>query len=245
MRLTGGELARREELGELLGRLSDDALDTGERRRLITRLVALLPATARAAGGRALLPGRWLADTVADVAPHLPVRDLLTLRTHHGGLSGDALAQSLVRSASRATAAVGAAGGVLAAAQHAAPPTLLAAPLQVAAETLAVVAVEVKLVAELHVVHGRAPVGTRTEVAAAHLTSWITKRALGEAPVPGIGALLGTAARRELRSRVARRAGRNVGTLAPMLLGAVAGAELNRRETQALGERLVADLTGR
>jgi hypothetical protein len=246
VRLTGGELERREELGELLGRLSDDALDKGERRRLIARLIAVLPSTARAAGGRVLRPGSWLAEVVADVAPHLPVRDLATLRDHHGGLSGDALAESLVASAARSTAAVGAAAGVLAAAQHAAPPTLLAAPVQVAAGTLAVVAIELKLVAELHVVHARAPVGTRGEVAAAYLGSWITRSAVDPAaPVPPLGTVLGAAARRQLRGRIARRAARNAGTLAPLLLGAVAGAELNRRETRSLAGRLLEDLRGR
>ena len=246
MRLTGGELERREELGELLGRLSDDALDKGERSRLIGRLVALLPGSARSSGARALLPGRWLADLVADIAPHLPVRDLATLQAHHGGLTGDALAESLVRAASRATAAVGAAAGVLAAAQYAAPPTLLAAPVQVAAGSLAVVAVELKLVAELHVVHGRAPLGTRAEVAAAYVGSWVTRSAVDpSSPVPALGTVVGAAARRQLRSRIARRAGRQVGTLAPMLLGAVAGAELNRRETQALADRLLDDLRRR
>ena len=39
-----------------------------------------------------------------------------------------------------------------------------------------------------------------------------------------------------------RRLGRNLSTLAPFLAGALAGAELNRRETKALGEALLRDL---
>ena len=46
----------------------------------------------------------WIADTVVDVAPHIPVRDLDTLRRHFPGLDGDALAERLVRNAARATA---------------------------------------------------------------------------------------------------------------------------------------------
>jgi hypothetical protein len=241
-----GELARRDEVGEVLGRLCDTEVDDAERRRLLGRLTRLLGRTARAAGARAVVTGGWLTDTVAELAPHLPVRDLATLRTHHDGQTGDVLAEALIRSACRATAGVGAAGGALAALQHAAPPTLLAAPVQVAAETLAVVAVELKLVAELHVVYGRAPEGTRPQVAAAHLSSWVAKKALDRgAALPSMGALLGTAARRQLRSRLLRRAGRNVGTLAPLFAGAVAGAELNRRETRALGDKLRAELSGR
>ena len=54
--------------------------------------------------------------------------------------------------------------------------------------------------------------------------------------------MLGGAARREIRQRLMRRAGRNVTTFAPFLTGAVAGAELNRRETRRLGEEMLADL---
>jgi hypothetical protein len=187
--------------------------------------------------------GRWLTEAVADVAPHVPVRDLLTLRQHHGGRSGDDLAEALITTAARTTAAIGAAGGALAAAEMAAPPTLLAAPVQLAAETIAVVAVELKLVAELHVVYGRAPVGTRGQVATAYLMSWAGKRGIDlSAGNPSLASVLGTAARSQLRSRVLRRLGRNVTTMAPFLAGAIAGAELNRRETRSLGEKLRKDL---
>ena len=52
-----------------------------------------------------------MADVVGDVAPHVPVRDLDTLRRHFDGLDGDELADRLVRNAARATAGIGAAGG--------------------------------------------------------------------------------------------------------------------------------------
>ena len=238
-----GELARRAEVGDVVARLSADDLDPQERGRLLARLTSLLAAAGRSAGGRAAVSGKWLADVVTDYAPHVPVRDLLTLREHHGGRSGDDLADALVGAAARATASIGAAGGALAAVQLAAPPTLLAAPVQLAAETLAVVAIELKLVAELHVVHGRAPVGTRAQVATAYLMSWAGKRGIdiSKGP-PSLAAVLGTAARQQLRSRVLRRLGRNMSTMAPFLAGAVAGAELNRRATRALGDALRADL---
>jgi hypothetical protein len=242
----GGELVPREEVGELVGRLSERDLDASSRARLLARLTGLLAGGVRAAGARAALSGRWLADLVDEVAPHVPVRDLLTLRSHHGGLSGDELAESLVRSATRATAGVGAAGGALAAVQHAAPPTLLAAPLQLTAETLAVVAIELKLVAELHVVYGRAPVGSPAEVAGAYVGAWAAKRGVDHpSGVPALGVVLGAAARQQLRRRLARRLGRNMTTMAPFLAGAVAGAELNRRETRSLGEALMSELRRR
>jgi hypothetical protein len=113
------------------------------------------------------------------------------------------------------------------------------------AATLVVVAVELKLVAELHVVHGRAPVGTRGQVTVAYLTAWAGRRAVpasGAPSRPELAAALTTAIRQQLRQRVVRRLGRNLTALVPFLAGAVAGAELNRRETRGLGEAVLKDL---
>lgn len=245
MRLSG-ELARRDggALSSVVMRLGDDQpLGVRERGRLIVQLGTLLAAGARKAGARAALTGGWLAEVVTDVAPHVPVRDLLTLREHHGGLSGDQLAESLVAAAARSTALVAAAGGALASAELAAPPALLAAPLQLAAETVAVVAIELKLVAELHTVYGRAPVGSRSQLATAYLLSWAGKRGIDPTGQrPGVGGAMSAAALTQLRSRLLRRLGRNATTLTPFLAGAVAGAELNRSATRLLGDKLIKDL---
>jgi hypothetical protein len=56
--------------------------------------------------------------------------------------------------------------------------------------------------------------------------------------------VLGTAARKELADRLARRYGRNLSTLAPLLAGAAVAGYLNQRATLALGKRLRADLAG-
>ena len=241
-----GDLVRREEVGEVVGLLSDGDLDRRERGRLLARLTALLAGGVRTAGARATLTGRYLADLVTEVAPQVPVRDLATLRAHHGGLSGDALADALVRAATVSTAGVGAAGGALAALQHTAPPSLLVAPLQLTAETVAVVAVEIKLVAELHVVYGCAPRGTGPQVAAAYLGAWASRSPVDpDGPGPDLGVVLSAAARQQLRRRVARRLGRNMSTMAPLMAGAIAGAELNRRETRGLGQDLVGGLRAR
>ena len=240
-----GELVRRVEVGELVGRLSDGDLDGPERGRLLARLTALLAGGVRAAGARAAVTGRYLADVVAELAPHLQVRDLPTLRAAHGGLSGDELADALVRGASRATAGVGAAGGALAAVQAAAPPSLLLAPVQLAAETVTVVATELKLVAELHVVYGRAPYAPPPELAAAYLHSWAARTPVAPGTTPDLPTVLSAAATAQLRRRVARRLARNATTMAPFLAGALAGAELNRRETRALGQQLIEALRRR
>lgn len=227
------------QLGEVVGRLTVDELDRVERSRLLVQLSGLLADGARSAGVRAALTGGWLSDVITDIAPHIPVRDLATLSAHHAGRTGAALAGDLVRSASLATAAVGAAGGALAAVQYAAPPSLLLTPVQLAAETLAVVAVELKLVAELHVLHGRAPLASRPQVAALYLQSWAARSPVQPAGSgPGLGLVLSAVTRVQLRRRVSRRLARNLSTLAPFLAGAVAGAELNRRETRRLGDQL-------
>jgi hypothetical protein len=188
-----------------------------------------------------------MADAVIDIVPHLPIRDRPTLHAHHPGLDDDQLAATLVANATRATAAVGAAGGMLSTVEMATPPLLLTAPVQVAAETLAVVAIEIKLIAELHEVYGRAPVGTPSTRGAAYLGAWVRRRGIdpfdeGKSRWSGV---VSGAARRELRQRLLRRAGRNVSTVMPFLAGAVAGAALNQRETKKLSERVLTDLRPR
>jgi hypothetical protein len=188
--------------------------------------------------------GRRMVDVVIEIVPHLPIRDRQTLHAHHPGLADDQLAELLVANATRMTAAIGAAGGMLSTVEMAAPPLLLSAPVQVAAETLAVVAIEIKLIAELHELYGRGPVGTPTTRGAAYLGAWVRRRGIdpfGEGKGRWTGVVSG-AARRELRQRLMRRAGRNVTTVMPFLAGAVAGAALNQRETKKLGERVLGDL---
>ncbi|HWB66459.1 MAG TPA: hypothetical protein VG708_06495 [Mycobacteriales bacterium] len=185
-----------------------------------------------------------LVDRVVDLAPHVPARDLATLRAHHPDLRApDALAHKLVETAARATGAVGAAGGVVSSFELAAPPLLLSAPVQIVAETSAVVAIELKLVAELHEVYGRPAVGTPAVRAAAYLGAWTRRRALDTLnPTSGWGGVLSGAARRQLRQRLVRRAGSNAASIVPFLAGAVAGASLNSRETRRLGQQLIRDL---
>jgi hypothetical protein len=222
-----------EDLPGVVARLADDEpLDRRTRAGLVGRLAVLMAGQSRR-----------LVDVVIEVAPHIPIRDLQTLRAHHRGLSGDALAETLIASATRVTGAIGAAGGLLSTVEMAAPPLLLSAPVQVAAETLAVVAVELKLVAELHEVYGRAPVGTPAVRAAAYLGAWARRRGIDPLTGgPGLTGVISGAARRELRQRLLRRAGRNVTTVVPFLAGAVAGAALNQRETRRLGEQVTKDL---
>jgi hypothetical protein len=217
--------------------------DRATRAGLLQRLVVALAGSARRAGAAAIATGRWLTDLVEDVAPHIPVRDLATLQEHHRGLSGDPLARALIDAAARSTGAVGAAGGVVSSLEFATPPLLLTSPVQVAAETVAVVAIELKLVAELHEVYGRSVPGTRAVRTAAYLGAWTRRRGLDPfSSRPGMTGVISGAARRELRRRLMRRAGENAVTVVPFMAGAVAGASLNARETKRLGDRIVRDL---
>ena len=85
----------------------------------------------------------------------------------------------------------GAAAGVLASIEYAAPPTLLAAPVQLAAETLAVAAVELKLVAELHELAGEPARGSLVDRASTYLMSWTRQRAIDPTqPNSGLAAAL-------------------------------------------------------
>ena len=236
----------RASLGELVARIAGESGDLHERRRQLAALTRALGTAARGAGAGVRNLGQLLADTLADAAPRIPVRDAATLRIHHPGRSDDQIADALIRNAARTTAAFGAAVGAMAAVEFVAPPTYLAAPVQIAAETVAVAAVEVKLVAELHELYGELAGGTGTQRGAVYLTSWVGQRALDpRAGLAGLSAVLGYAAKRELRTMLMRRMGRNLTTLAPFLAGALAGGAINRRATRALGEKVAAELRGR
>ena len=244
---TGDERAAgAAEMSEAVAALTDEGLDAPARRRLLGRLVRV---EIRERGLRDLFRPkaaiRWVADAVTDVAPHIPVRDLETLQRHYDGLSGEELAERLVRNAALVTAGIGAAGGGVASMEWAVAPALLSAPVLLAAETVAVVAVEMKLIGELHEVYGRPIPGSGAQRAVALLQAWAHGR--GVNPVTagvGIGAVLGTAARNELRDRLLRRFGRNLTTLGPLLTGAAVAGYLNRRATRKLGADVRRDLAG-
>ena len=83
------------------------------------------------------------------MAPKIPIRSLATLQAQYPGLDTEQLADSLIVGAARASAGVGAAVGVAAAV-----PFIPTAPVELGVETMALVAIELKLIAELHEVYG-------------------------------------------------------------------------------------------
>ncbi|MFV2084840.1 hypothetical protein [Micromonospora sp. LOL_021] len=240
-----GDRAGTDRFAATVAELTGDATPPADRRRLLGRLVEQLRRRGVTELFKPAAAGRWLVQAVADVAPYLPVRDLATLRRHHPGLDDEELAERLIRNASRVSAGIGAAGGGVSAVQWTVTPTLLSAPVLLAAETVAVVAVELKLVGELHQVYGVPVPGTGTERAVNMIHAWANQRGVNPmVPGVGVGAVLGTAARRELGELLLRRFGRNLTTLGPFLTGAAVASYLNRRATRALADRVRVDLRG-
>ena len=235
------EVASRDLAGEVAG-LVGDLSETRSQAR-IRRLTA---ATARAVGRsgqvtwhRALAAGRWLTDQVIAMAPRLPVRDQATLRRQFPDCSPEELADALIRGSSRAAAGVGAAVGAATAL-----PVLPAMPVEIVTETLALVGIELKLIAELHEVYGMRAPGSAAERMTAYVGAWARRRGVALAP-GGVILAMGSPLRRRLQRRLLVRAGRSATSLGPLLTGAMAGAALNRRETRRLGRDVRDDLRRR
>lgn len=194
-------------------------------------------------------PAALLEELLSAAAPRLPIRDADRLRRAHPGAADHQIAEALVKRTARLTASIGAATGGLSAAHWFAAPSLLALPLEMGAETVLVAGIEVVLVGELHELYGRAAPGDERARAAAYLTGWSSQRAVVGLSVPGVGAsglggLLGNAAMRSVRRRLSRRLARSIPVAAPFLLGAALAARGNRRATEDLATRLLADLRG-
>jgi uncharacterized protein (DUF697 family) len=140
---------------------------------------------------------------------------------------------------------MGAAGGGISAVQYAVPPSLLAAPFRVAGETVAVAAIEVKLIAELHEIYGFSVPGTGTQRGIAYVQAWAGRRGVDPTDPGSFVTVLGAAAKHRLRRRIAVRLGRNLSSMGPFLTGAVAGAWVNHAETRRVAEQVRADLRRR
>ena len=240
---SANESAERTVGTELVRVVSTGQENRRERARQVGRLAYALAATARAAGARAVLGGRWLVDQLLETAPRIPVRDRDTLRAHHPGLADEAVAEQLIRAAARSTAALGAAGGAVMAGSWAVPPSVVVSgPVEVAAQALAVAAVEVKLVAELHALYLVTPPGAGANRAAAYVAAWAGGRGIDPRDPRWMSTAVSAAAKTQMRRRMMGRAARGATTLGPALTGAVAGATMNGRATRALGTRILADL---
>jgi hypothetical protein len=217
-----------------------------EQRRLVRGFTKAMSSSARMAGRgtrvvrrRAGSGSGWLVGQVVAMAPRLRVRDQAALQAHFPGQSAEEIADALIQHAARAAAAAGAGAGMAAAL-----PVLPAFPAEVAAETLVVVGIEIKLVAELHEAYGMSAPGNFAERMSAYLSAWAHRR--GVFMIEG-GLILaaGSPLARLLRRRLIARVGRSAVSLGPLLTGAAAGALFNSRETRKLGRDIQRDLRSR
>ncbi len=227
-------------------RLTEDGLPPAERRHALGQLAAALRAKGFADFFKPKTAMNWISDTVVDIAPRIPLRTLATLRAQHPGQTDEEIADRIVAQAARATASIGAVGGGITSIEWVAAPTLLTAPVVLAAETVAVVAVEIKMLGELQELYGQPVPGGSAQRAASMVQAWAHRRGVNLL-VPGraVTAVVGTAARHELRDRLIRRFGRNLTTLGPFFTGAAVGAYLNRRATKKLAVEIRSDLASR
>jgi hypothetical protein len=233
----GGQPALPGEVAELVGEISEGS-SLSRRRRVMAATSRIARRSGRTGWSGVSSAGRWLTSQVLAMAPRLPIRNQQKLRAQFPGLEPEEVADRLIQGASRAAASVGAAVG----ASMVLP--LPSAPVEVAFETLAVVGIELKLVAELHEVYGMRAPGSAPERMLAYVVAWSHRR--GVALVPGGLALaVGSPLRRQLERRLIARAGRSAVSLGPLLTGAAAGAMLNRRETRRLGTEVRNDLRRR
>src|SRR5580698_6460183 len=226
-----------EQVAELVGEVAESPTPSW-RRRLTAEFSRLAGRSGRTGWRGMRSGGRWLTAEVLAMAPRLPVRDQQRLREQFPGLGPEELADALIHGAGRAAAVVGAGAGA------AMVLPLPSAPVEIAVETLALVGIELKLVAELHEVYGMRAPGSAPERMLAYVVAWAHRR--GVALVPGGLALaVGSPLRRQLERRLLARAGRSAVSLGPLLTGAAAGAMLNRRETRRLGTDVRNDLRRR
>jgi len=203
------------------------------------RMLAGARATGRGvrATRRGMGSGRGrLTEQVVAMAQRLRVRDQAALRAQFPGRSTEEIADALIEGAARASATVGGAVGA-----WAALPVLPAYPVEVATETLALIGIEVKLVAELHEAYGKPATGSTVDRMTAYVAAWAHRRGVSMIP-GGVVLAAGSPLARRLRWRLATRMGRSVFAVGPLLTGAVAGAMLNRQETRRLGHDVRADL---
>ena len=179
----------------------------------------------------------WLAGQVVAMAPRLRVRNQAALRAQFPGQSTEDIADALITGAARASAAVGGAVGT-----WAALPALPAFPAEIVAETLALIGIEIKLIAELHEVYGTPAPGNAVDRSTAYIGAWAHRRGVLAATPGGLILVAGSPLARRLRRRLAGRVGRSTFSLAPLFTGAMAGAVLNSVETRRLGQEIRADL---
>jgi hypothetical protein len=120
--------------------------------------------------------------------------------------------------------------------------SLATVPIQIAAETVAVAAIEIKLVAELHEVYGLGVTGSQTQRGLAYATAWSNRRGVSPLDPRATATVVTQATRVRVQRRLVVKTGRALGVATPFLLGAAYGAWFNRKTTNDLADTLRLDL---
>ncbi len=238
-----------DQLQPISDRISD-AIRQGVTKDTVRQLANVLRHSVRITRKGLTVSGRGIGDVLYYMAPRLPLRDSTALRATYGDLSRDALAEEVARSATRASAVVGGATGAVASMGQFVPPTWIALPFEILIETLLISGIELRMIAELHSVYD-IPTGNTPEARADTLLAfWSERKGVDVTTLGSAGpALTARGARTQLvravRKRIIARAARNVSTLIPLFVGAVLGAEINRRSTDSLSRAVLRELRAR
>jgi len=227
-----------QEVAELAGELTE-AEDESRRRRLARQIAGLAGRTGQATRHtwRGLhASSRWLTGQALAMAPKVPIRNYDKLHQQYPGLQNEQLADRLIASAARASAGVGVAIGAAAAV-----PFVPTASVELGVETLALVAIELKLIAELHEVYQMPAPGNAGQRMMAYTGAWAERRGV-QVTGSGLALAVGSPLRRKLERRLLAKAGKSALALAPLLSGAVAGALIDHHETRRLGTLVRNDL---
>lgn len=211
-----------------------------------------VPSDAGAAAPTGHRASRWapqmvsvarMRDIARSIAPRLPIRDRPTLVRHLRTDDSERMADVLVRNASSATAVAGTVGGVFVLPARSGPALIAAIPIRVAAETLVVAMIELKLIGELHEVYGLPLAGTSSQRGTTALKLWASHRGIHISDAGGLVATLSQMARTPTTRRAAAAmSGKAMGRKGLRLGAGVAGAVDNRRSTVMLGDRVRAEL---
>jgi hypothetical protein len=126
----------------------------------------------------------------------------------------------------------------------AAVPFIPTMAVELGVETLALVAIELKLVAELHEVYGMPAPGSAPQRMIAYVGSWADRRGV-RITTSGLALAVGSPLRRQLERRLLAKASQSALALAPLLTGAAAGALIDHHETRKLGHLVRNDLRKR
>jgi hypothetical protein len=185
-----------------------------------------------------------LITAVQDLARMQPIRGPEALSAAFPGLSREELAHELVTRAARSTAAAGATGAAIVAAEELLPPSWPSIPGTLAIETAAVIAIELRCVGELHRVFGRVLPEDPAARGWLLIRAWLAERDVNLDLDAGVAGLVTPALRRQITRRVLSRLGRGGTGVLPVGIGAAVAGTLNFKATRKLGERLIADLAG-